>query len=663
MEHITCETFLDLTYLSDIALSPDGRYIAYLRQTPDLDRNGYDPALWIYDHKTGEDRQLTTLRAVRSFAWLDSCTLIFPGQRSGAAAQTNGEQTVYYTLSVCGGEAQERFSVPVKGGKALPLDDGRFVFTAANDTNRPDLAGMSQVEKENALADYRRRTYDVLEDIPFWTNGLGITSGQRTQLCMYDPADGSLRYLTQPPLKVAGFTVSGNRVLYTGSNFSDIQTLRHAVYLWDGEANESRCLLEQDRCLVKLFTLWEDKAVLCLTDGLSYGNGQNGDFYTVNIKTGAMELLLRHDSHCVGSTVGTDCRLGAGTTACVCGDTLYYLSTVDRDSRIEALDLNTKEVRVLTGSGSVEYLDARAGHIAYLAFRDNRPGEIYTLAQGRELRLTHANDAVISRYALSQPEALEADIGAGLPIQGWVMKPVDYVPGHKYPAILSIHGGPRLSYGSVFFHEMQVWAAEGYFVVFCNPRGSEGRGNDFADIRGRFGTIDYDDIMGFLDAALAAYPDIDPQHLGVGGGSYGGFMTNRIIGHTSRFRAACAQRSIANWTGMEGTTDIGYYFAKGQTGASHREDRELQWQQSPLRYADRVTTPTLFLHGDQDYRCWKLEAIEMFAALKLRGIPTRLCLFEGENHELSRSGRPRQRLKRLEEMLAWYNRYLKSKEV
>ena len=155
----------------------------------------------------------------------------------------------------------------------------------------------------------------------------------------------------------------------------------------------------------------------------------------------------------------------------------------------------------------------------------------------------------------------------------------------------------------------------------------------------------------------------EPTRLGVGGGSYGGFMTNWIIGHTDRFQAACSQRSIANWTGMEGTADIGYYFAKGQTGASHREDRDLQWQQSPLRYADHVTTPTLFLHGEEDYRCWKLEAIQMFTALQLRGVPSRLCLFPGENHELSRSGRPRQRLRRLEEMLRWYQRYLNKQEA
>ena len=634
MRRISCETFLELRCLSDIAVSPDGRYAAYTARTPELSGNGYPAELKLLCLEDGSDRRLAGPGPARAYSWLDERTLIYPS--AGA------EGTDYMALPIDGGEASVLFSVPFKAGKALPLGGGRFAFTAPF-----------------AMRGEPDASFDVLEDIPFWSNGAGFTAGKRNRLYVYGPEAGAVR-LTEPPFTVAGFTVSDGRILYTGSRFTDVQTLRHGVYVWDG--GESRCLLEQDRYIVKLFDIWRDRAVLCLTDGLSYGNGENGDFFIVPLSGGEPELLLRHSDRCVGSTVGTDCRLGAGSAWRVDGDTLYSISTVERSSRIESLDLATGEASVLTGEGSVEFLDAAAGRLVYLAFRGMRPGELYTLVNGAEKRLTHANDALIGSLELSVPEPIEAVTGAPMPVQGWVMKPVGYEPGRKYPAILSIHGGPRLSYGGVFFHELQLWAAEGYFVLFCNPRGSEGRGNEFADIRGRFGSIDYEDIMGFTDTALELYPDIDPARLGVGGGSYGGFMTNWIIGHTGRFAAACSQRSIADWTGMEGTTDIGYYFAKGQTGASYRDDREKQWSQSPLRYADNVGTPTLFLHGERDFRCYKIEALAMFTALKLRGVGTRLCLFEGENHELSRSGRPRQRLKRLEEMLAWYNRYLKDME-
>ncbi len=240
-----------------------------------------------------------------------------------------------------------------------------------------------------------------------------------------------------------------------------------------------------------------------------------------------------------------------------------------------------------------------------------------------------------------------------------MLKPVDFVEGQKYPAILNIHGGPKTVFGTVFFHEMQFWANQGYFVFFCNPRGSDGKGNEFADIRGQYGTIDYDDLMRFTDLVLEEYPAIDQERLGVTGGSYGGFMTNWIIGHTQRFKAAASQRSISNWISMGYTTDIGYYFAPDQIAATPWTDYEKMWYHSPLKYADRVKTPTLFIHSDEDYRCWLPEALQMFTALKYHGVEAKLCMFRGENHELSRSGKPKHRIRRLQEITSWFDRFLK----
>jgi len=225
--------------------------------------------------------------------------------------------------------------------------------------------------------------------------------------------------------------------------------------------------------------------------------------------------------------------------------------------------------------------------------------------------------------------------------------------------ILDIHGGPHLTYGAVYYHEMQYWANHGYYVICCNPRGGESRGNEFGYICGRFGTIDYDDIMAFCDEALKAYPDMDEKHMGVTGGSYGGFMTNWIIGHTNRFAAAASQRGIANFVSMEGTSDIGTLFAERQILATTHTNLEKMWKQSPLKYADRCTTPTLFIHSEEDYRCWMVEALQMYSTLIHHGVPTRLCLFHGENHELSRGGKPKGRIRRLQEITAWMDKYLK----
>jgi dipeptidyl aminopeptidase/acylaminoacyl peptidase len=238
------------------------------------------------------------------------------------------------------------------------------------------------------------------------------------------------------------------------------------------------------------------------------------------------------------------------------------------------------------------------------------------------------------------------------------MKPRNFDPNKKYPAILNIHGGPKTVYGSVYYHEMQYWASEGFVVIFCNPRGSDGKGNAFADIRGQYGTIDYNDIMDFVDESLAQNPWINTEKLGVTGGSYGGYMTNWIIGHTNRFKAAATQRSISNWISMYGTTDIGYFFASDQIGETPWSNAEKLWNHSPMKYADQIKTPLLVLHSEEDYRCWVAEGIQMFTSLKVNNIPSKMVLFKGENHELSRSGKPKNRVKRLSEITQWMKTYL-----
>ena len=247
----------------------------------------------------------------------------------------------------------------------------------------------------------------------------------------------------------------------------------------------------------------------------------------------------------------------------------------------------------------------------------------------------------------------------GVDIDGFVMKPVGYEPGKRYPGILHIHGGPKMVFGPGFHHEMQLWAASGFFVCYCNPRGSCGKGNAFADLQGKYGAVDFRDLMEFTDEVLRRYPEIDADRMGVAGGSYGGFMTNWVIGHTDRFRCAVSQRSIANYVGDYLLSDIGYYYVPDQQLGTIWEHPERLWKASPLTYADRVKTPTLFIHADKDYRCTLANGLEMFAALKLHGVESKLCMFYGENHGLSREGKPSNRISRLSEILHWMEEHLK----
>ena len=300
--------------------------------------------------------------------------------------------------------------------------------------------------------------------------------------------------------------------------------------------------------------------------------------------------------------------------------------------------------------------------LIFIGLRGAKLQEIYTYEKGVEIQRTRFNEKIAETKTILQPERLEFE-NDNITMEGFVLKPVDYDENKRYPGILDIHGGPKTVYGEVFYHEMQVWANEGYFVFFCNPRGSDGRGDEFADIRGKYGTIDYQDLMKFTDLVLEKYPQIDKGRIGVTGGSYGGFMTNWLIGHTDRFQCAVSQRSISNWISKFGTTDIGYYFNADQIQSTPWDNMEKMWFHSPLKYADRAVTPTLFLHSEEDYRCWLAEGLQMFTALKYHGVDARFCLFRGENHELSRSGKPRHRVRRLEEMTNWFETYLKQTEI
>lgn len=658
---ITCESFLDYQFVSDPRISPDGKHTAFIVKKADIKANTYQSSLYLFSHETNETKQMTSLGSVNSFIWEDNQTILFASVRSDKVKEAikSGEEIMsFHTLDITGGEAKESFILPVKGTSLIPVGGDNYAVIASFDNERPDVEGLDESEKKKRLLEYKNRGYEHIREVPFTVNGGGYISRIRNRLYLYNRKTGKIEALTDPMFNVAGVKAEQGRILYIGQKFEDVKSLKNGVYLYDTAAKKSSCLLEPGRYLIKGFDLYQDKAVLNLTDGESYGNGQNGDFYTIDIQTKEQKLLLSHEHHCVGNTVTTDVKLGGGQTMKKDGKYLYFTSTVDMDCIIERLDMESGECLRITDKGSVDFLDVKDGKLVCTAFTESRLEELYECKDGKLCQLTHLNDFVQDEYDVCTPEYIEVKGNAPWEIQGYVLKPADYVPGKKYPGILAMHGGPRLTYGPVFMHQMQTFANAGYFVFFCNPRGSEGRGNEFGDIRRRFGEINYQDFMEFTDGVLKKYPDIDAGRIGVEGGSYGGFMTNWIIGHTDRFAAVCSQRSIANWTSMEGSTDIGYYFCKGQTGASHMEDHELQWKQSPLASADKCTTPTLFIHGEKDYRCYMGEAFQMFAALKLHGCDAKLCLFEGENHELSRSGRPKQRLKRLEEMKAWFDKYL-----
>lgn len=240
-------------------------------------------------------------------------------------------------------------------------------------------------------------------------------------------------------------------------------------------------------------------------------------------------------------------------------------------------------------------------------------------------------------------------------IQAWYLKPND-VQG-KYPLILYIHGGPQVAYGETFFHEMQSLVGKGYAVLMVNPRGGNSYGQKFvASILGDYGHHDFDDLMLGVDDILQKDTQIDSDHIFVTGGSYGGFMTNWIVGHTNRFKAAVTQRSISNWISFYGVSDIGFAFVENQLQVDLSNQARL-WELSPLAYASQVKTPLLILHGESDFRCPIEQAQQFYTALKRQKVETKLMTFPQSSHGLSREGLPNLRLTRLKAISDWFDRY------
>jgi dipeptidyl aminopeptidase/acylaminoacyl peptidase len=611
-----------------------------------------------------EAKQITSSNKVGSHIWLDEGKqLLYPSNKDEKvkkAIESGEPLTVFYKIDVSGGESLEYMRVPLTVSSIRALDENHFVLLAGYDPKFEGFESLDKEAKKKFLETLKEdQDYEVAEEIPFWSNGASYTNKKRNRLYLYDKSTGALQPLTAIDESVGFFELDEEygKIIFASKTFKGKMPLYNDLYTYDLADQKVTKLLSGTHSIQFAYYTGSDRIVFFGNDMSEYGLNQNGVFYTLDLNTLEYELFSEGFNRSVGNSVGSDCRFGTKRTAKAVKGKLYFITTENDSAYLNVMDPQGNVSYVTKINGSVDDFDVVDGKIFINAMRGNSLEEIYAIESGQEKRVTDFNTWVNESHTLSTPEELTFANMDGIEITGWVMKPTEYVEGRSYPGLLNIHGGPKTVYGSIFYHEMQAWANEGYFVFFCNPRGSDGKGDAFADIRGKYGTIDYEDIMLFTNKVQEKYSDMDEDRLFVTGGSYGGFMTNWIIGHTQRFKAAAAQRSISNWTTEYGVTDIGYYFVTDQIAADPWTNYEKLWDHSPLKYADQVLTPTLFIHSDMDYRCWLPEALQMFTALKSYGVDARLCVFKGENHELSRSGKPKHRLRRLEEITNWFGKY------
>jgi len=652
MKPITIPDLMDIAFVSGPVLSPDGGRAAYVVKRQNYEKNRYDTCIYLLDCETGAHRQLTSSGKDGEPVWEDARTLIFTSERGeDDKPKKHQKKTVFYRLDVDGGEARRAFELPMDVSGLRPLGDGRFIVLAEVDLNAPpkDLNETLREDWED---------YHVIEEVPVWANGRGIVSRLRASLFLFDPHDGTQKKLTPDFFNVEAFDVKDGKILYTGCEYRDRVSSYSEVRLYDLGTGEDRVLVAPGLYSVGEALLTEGGAVLSMSTLEPWGTGQLHDWYRCDTATGDITMAAALD-RCIGCAGVTDIVNGSGKSAVAADGRVWFIA--QRGYRAEVCRLNADNTvdTVAPFEGTALWLDTDGERLLFTACAPNGLTELYTVRDGKAHKWTDNNDAFLDGRDVVPVEYIPFTNAEGISIDGWVMKPADFDPEKKYPGVLEIHGGPRGAYGTPFMHEMQALCGAGYVVFFCNPRGSEGYGEVFADLRGRYGDIDYADLMAFTDHVLQSVPQLDPARLGACGGSYGGFMCNWIEGHTDRFAALVSQRSISNWVSDYGSSEIGVTFDVNELGGDPWSDHDAMWRQSPLKYADRAKTPILFIHALQDYNCTVDQGIGMFTAMKRFGVPTRMCLFEGEGHSLSRSGKPRHRIRRLEEIFNWFEKYLK----
>ncbi|SVA37154.1 uncharacterized protein METZ01_LOCUS90008, partial [marine metagenome] len=362
-------------------------------------------------------------------------------------------------------------------------------------------------------------------------------------------------------------------------------------------------------------------------------------------------------------TLTSNWNLTPGTPRWADNDTLRFEAGIKGSSHLFEVSTQGSLVRqVTTGARRVRGVSTSNDRqtIAYTATTAILPTEVF-VARGdgtSEFRVTRYNEEWLKNITLMPAERLTWVVNDGTEIEGWLIKPVGYQPGNRYPMILKIHGGPHGAYGNTFFRTFHVLSNAGFFVLYTNPRGSTGYGHAFTYATlGQWGEMDSEDYLTGVDAAMQAYPNIDSARLGVSGGSYGGFMTNWLTATTDRFAAAVTSRSITNWESWYGSSD-----AQGLTDyeflGSPWEQRELYRRLSPISYVENVTAPTLIIHSENDYRTPIADGEQWFIALMKRQIPVELVRYPRSSHGLSRSGEPWLLVDRLERLRSWFTHWL-----
>ena len=642
------------------AVSPDGRQVAFVVKRIDKAENRYVSHLWVMPAGGGRPRPLTHgLVLDTAPRWSpDGCRLAFVSDRE--------ERTEIWELSLEGGEPRRITSLG--GGPVTEVSwspDGRellfqhFPIPRKTDDERKKVATFKHVthlyHKEDGFGWFGDEFWGV------WR--ASARSGRATRLAKGDWHDREPRW-----------SPDGRRIAFVSGRGEE----RHkwpdqtSIFVMDRAGRNVREITPGTG--MRETPRWSLDGKHVYWVGYHGGPGEwleheHSVWRTPASGRGDDSLLNYGHDRWVMNMVGSDATMSMASTMEVYAEgteeRVAFGSDEDGSYRIYSLPATGGDVRLeIDGKLSVLGLSVRT---------DGTPEAIACIGTARDTgefwrcrldgscerdRLTRLTAPFFRSLKWNEPEEFRVRRG-GVDLQAWVLKPPTFRAGRKYPCLIEVHGGPMTQYGEAWFHEMQVLAAQGWVVAYCNPRGSSGRGLKFANcIEGKWGKDDWADVQA-LTNAMARKPYVDAKRMGILGGSYGGFMTTWALGHTHRFRVGITQRQAGDFWIHWGSSDYGWYRTKFVGGKLPWEAPGRYHRPSPNFYVKNIKTPLLIIHSEGDLRCPIAESESLFTSMKvLDQAPCEMVRFEGEFHGLSRGGKPRNREERLKRIVGWIEKHL-----
>jgi dipeptidyl aminopeptidase/acylaminoacyl peptidase len=670
---ITDKDLLKFTWVADPQISPDGSTVAFVKVTVNEKENRYESSLYVVSAKGGDVRRLTSGIRDTGPRWSpDGKRIAFvrvPPPVQGESGKTPMPQV--YVLDMDGGEARAVSDAPRGGGNPVFSPDGKTIaFTASTGKDPSKVNDRETDVKVMTKAVYRANgnpgwvdtdhhahlfTVRLSENPSDKPKATQLTDGEFDEGGMAWAPDGRTIYFVSTRVAEPYYEEAGPELFSVPAAGGSITKVAGI------EGNIGSISPSPDGKRIAFVGSLRGKPIR------SYSQP---DLWVTDATPGSTprNLTANYDFDISGGIGGDQAAPRGQNRKPIAwspdGASVIVVSAEKGSANLKRVTIATGKIESLTDAPQdVSAFSATpdASVIATVTSTQTNIGDVAIFDRAGLRTITHVNQNLFKDITQSEPEEFWYKSFDGKQIQGWILKPPDFDPAKKYPLILEIHGGPHAAYGNVYTHEFQWMAAKGYVVLFTNPRGSTSYGQDFGNIiQYHYPGDDYKDLMAGVDDVLKrGY--VDRDRLGVTGGSGGGLLTNWTITQTQRFKAAVAQRDIADWYGFWFTADFTLFQPTWFRKAPWEDPQDFA-ARSPITHVANVTTPLMLVLGDQDYRTPPADGGEMmFRALKYRKIPTVMVRFPRENHELSRSGEPWHRVERLQHIVGWMDQWLQGK--